>query len=74
MEPLKIGITGAAGRMGAMLVRQVQAQGTACRLIGATERDGSAAIGRMPASWRASARSASSSRPIRSSCSPRPMR
>ena len=46
MEPLKIGITGAAGRMGAMLVRQVQAQGAACRLIGATERDGSAALGK----------------------------
>jgi 4-hydroxy-tetrahydrodipicolinate reductase len=45
MEPLKIGIVGAAGRMGAMLVRQVQAQGDACRLIGATERAGSAAIG-----------------------------
>lgn len=46
MEPLKIGITGAAGRMGAMLLRQVQAQGAACRLIGATEREGAAAIGK----------------------------
>ena len=46
MEPLKIGITGAAGRMGGMLLRQVQAQAKACRLIGATERDGSAAIGK----------------------------
>ena len=46
MEPLKIGIVGAAGRMGAMLVRQVQAQGDACRLIGATERDGSPALGK----------------------------
>jgi 4-hydroxy-tetrahydrodipicolinate reductase len=46
MEPLKIGIVGAAGRMGAMLVRQVQAQGEACRLIGATERAGSPALGK----------------------------
>ena len=46
MEPLKIGIVGAAGRMGAMLVRQVQALGADCRLIGATERAGSPALGK----------------------------
>ncbi len=46
MDPLKIGIVGAAGRMGAMLVQQVRAQPGDCRLIGATERAGSAAIGK----------------------------
>ncbi|MFN4281876.1 MAG: 4-hydroxy-tetrahydrodipicolinate reductase [Alphaproteobacteria bacterium] len=43
---MKIGIVGAAGRMGAMLVQQVRAQPTECRLIGATERAGSAALGK----------------------------
>ena len=46
MDPLKIGIVGAAGRMGAMLVQQVRAQPGDCRLIGATERAGSPAIGK----------------------------
>jgi len=46
MDPLKIGIVGAAGRMGAMLVRQVHSQGDACQLIGATERAGSPALGK----------------------------
>jgi 4-hydroxy-tetrahydrodipicolinate reductase len=46
MDPLKIGIVGAAGRMGAMLVQQLRAQPGDCRLIGATERAGSPAIGK----------------------------
>ncbi|HEY4134364.1 MAG TPA: 4-hydroxy-tetrahydrodipicolinate reductase [Alphaproteobacteria bacterium] len=46
MDPLKIGIVGAAGRMGAMLVQQVRSQPGECRLIGATERAGSAALGK----------------------------
>lgn len=42
---LKIGIVGAAGRMGQMLVRQV-AESEGCRLAGATERSGSEAVGK----------------------------
>jgi len=42
---MKIGIVGAAGRMGQMLVRQV-AETQGCVLAGATERPGSDAIGR----------------------------
>lgn len=44
-EDLRIGITGAAGRMGRMLVRQV-VETAGCILAGATERPGSAALGR----------------------------
>lgn len=42
---LKIGIVGAAGRMGQMLLRQV-AETQGCRLAGATERPGSDQIGK----------------------------
>lgn len=44
MSELKIVIVGAAGRMGRALVREVAAT-PGCTLIGATEREGSAAIG-----------------------------
>lgn len=44
-DELKIGIVGAAGRMGQMLVRQV-AETEGCVLAGATERPGADAIGK----------------------------
>lgn len=43
-DEVRIGIVGAAGRMGRMLVRQVVEAG-GCVLAGATERAGSAAVG-----------------------------
>ncbi|MCK5621819.1 MAG: 4-hydroxy-tetrahydrodipicolinate reductase, partial [Alphaproteobacteria bacterium] len=42
---MKIGIVGAAGRMGRMLVRQV-GETPGCVLAGATERAGSDAVGK----------------------------
>jgi len=44
MSNLKIVVAGAAGRMGRALVREVAAT-PGCTLVGATEREGSAAIG-----------------------------
>jgi 4-hydroxy-tetrahydrodipicolinate reductase len=44
-DDLKIGIVGAAGRMGQMLVRQVTAT-AGCRVVGATEGPGSPALGK----------------------------
>jgi 4-hydroxy-tetrahydrodipicolinate reductase len=45
MADIRIGIAGAAGRMGAVLVREVSAT-AGCRLVGAFERAGHPAIGR----------------------------
>ncbi len=45
MEPLKIGIVGAAGRMGCMVAR-VAEETAGCALAGGTEYQGSEAIGR----------------------------
>ncbi len=45
MNALRIIVTGASGRMGRMLVRTI-ADSPACRLTGATERAGSASLGR----------------------------
>jgi 4-hydroxy-tetrahydrodipicolinate reductase len=44
-DDVKIGIVGAAGRMGQMLVRQVTAT-AGCRVVGATEGPGSPALGK----------------------------
>ena len=44
-EDWKIGVVGAAGRMGRMLVRQIAAT-AGCRLAGATEKPGSNALGK----------------------------
>ena len=44
-DELKIGIPGAAGRMGAILVRQVQ-ETDGCRVVGASEAAGNDALGR----------------------------
>lgn len=44
-EDWKIGVVGAAGRMGQMLVRQIAAT-EGCRLAGATEQPGSDALGK----------------------------
>ena len=49
MPMINIAITGASGRMGRALVQAVS-QSEGLRLTGATERAGSAASARMPAS------------------------
>lgn len=45
IDDLKVGIVGAAGRMGQMLVRQVMAT-EGCRVAGATEHDGNPNLGK----------------------------
>ncbi|HYM29976.1 MAG TPA: 4-hydroxy-tetrahydrodipicolinate reductase [Candidatus Cybelea sp.] len=45
MADIKIGIVGAAGRMGIALARQIAAT-SGCVLVGGTERDGAASLGR----------------------------
>ncbi|MEE8548483.1 MAG: 4-hydroxy-tetrahydrodipicolinate reductase, partial [Alphaproteobacteria bacterium] len=45
MTELRIGVTGAAGRMGTTLVRQVRAT-DGCAIAGAIERPGHDAVGR----------------------------
>ncbi len=44
-EDVRIGIAGAAGRMGAALIREISAT-AGCRLVAACERDGHPAVGR----------------------------
>ena len=45
-DDIRIGIAGAAGRMGAALIREVSAT-AGCRLVAACERDGHPAVGRV---------------------------